>query len=625
MCHDSLNRYRFLHTKDRRQIARSHGALKRIGAIVLMCCGMVYFLSTDFRAGWIRNTTDFPNYYTAARLVRSGARLRDFYDWTWFQRQMNYAGIENQLGAYTPQPPLTMLPMLPIAGLPPQTAKRIWLVVSLAFLGLTAWLLSTIGRLRIQHILLVALVGYTSLRTNFLLGQYYVLLLFLLTLSAYLIVRKQPFWSGVAAGVAFALKLYGGPLLVYFVAKRYWRALTGMVAAIVIATAAAVAIFGWMDVWYYLTQILPRALEGVPPDPYNPGVPALATLLRRLFMADPALNPNPLYNAPWLLFFLQPLISLAIIVFVSLAVALNPAGSCRRDFAMFIIALLLISNAVASYAFLLLLLPVVLCLEEAGRWEKLYLLACYVLLNAPLPGARLFPKVWLLLALLIVVGRNYWSVLSPRLIACALAGIAILSMLKAQSSMATYRSAPDRRDQLIAAEKGSLFLSSPVISRAGLFCQAQTRDRYVLRWQHGSTVEDVSFEGQVLRPIALNPSGPIYFELVAQAASRMMQFDPLTRRALPVSSPLHIHPTDSAVSPDGHRVAFTSNADGSQQIFIKNVATGEIKRFTGGNCNNSEPAWELDGKAIYFASDCGRLVGLSTLYRVEVEPISFEQ
>ena len=55
----------------------------------------------------MRSTTDFPNYYTAARLVRSGGHLRDFYDWTWFQRQMNVAGFERQLGAYTPQPPLT--------------------------------------------------------------------------------------------------------------------------------------------------------------------------------------------------------------------------------------------------------------------------------------------------------------------------------------------------------------------------------------------------------------------------------------------------------------------------------------------------------------------------------------
>jgi len=571
----------------------------------------------------MQNTTDFPNYYTAARLVRSGEHLKDFYDWTWFQRQMNYSGIERQLGAYTPQPPLTMLPMLPLAGFPLQTAKRIWLVFNLVFLGSTVWLLSKIGRLRIEHIVLLALAGYTSLRTNFLLGQYYVFLLFLLTLSFYLIACKKTISSGVVAGAAFALKLYGGPLLLYFVVKRYWKAVAGMIGTTVLAAAVAIAIFGWVDVWFYTTQILPRTLEGVPPDPYNPGVQTVATLLRRVFLVDPELNPRPLYSAPWLLFFLQPLISLVIVVFASLAVALKRAGSCRRDFAIFTIALLLISPSISSYTFLLLLLPVVLCLEEAGPRETLYLVTSYILLNAPLPGARAFPKVWLLLALLLVAGRRYWSVLSPRIVAGALTAIAIIAALKAQSSVHGYRSAPDKHDQLVAAEKGSLFVAFPAISRAGLFFQAQTRDRYLLRWQHADIVEDFLFEGEVFHPIAPDPAGPIYFELAAHRASQMMQFDPITRKAVPVSMPVNIHPKDSAVSPDGSRVAYTLTTKGSKQIFIKNVATNETKRLTGGNCNNSEPAWQLDGKAIVFASDCGRLVGLSALYRVEVQANRF--
>jgi Glycosyltransferase family 87/WD40-like Beta Propeller Repeat len=597
----------------------SQSSLRRIGIPVLAICGLAYFLCTDFRRGWNQSTTDFPNYYTAARLVHSGEHLRNFYDWTWFQRQMNYAGIERQLGAYIPQPPLTMVPMLPIAGFAPQTAKRIWLVVNLVLLGFTAWLLSKAGRLRIQHIALLTLAGYTSLRTNFLLGQYYVFLLFLLTATFCLIARKKPISSGVAAGFAFALKLYGGPLLLYFGAKRYWKAVAGMIGATAVMTAVAVAIFGWADVWFYAAQVLPRTLEGVPPDPYNPGIQVTGTLLRRLFLADPELNPNPFYNAPWLLFFLQPLVSLIVVVFVSLAVALNRAGTCRRDFAIFTIALFLISTSVASYTFLLLLLPIVLCLEEAGPRESLYLVASYILLNAPLPGAHLFPKIWLLAALLVVAGRRYWPVLTPRIIAGTLAGIVALAALKAQRSIADYRRAPDKRDQLVSVERGSLFVTFPAISRAGLFCQAQTRDRYVLRWQHGQEVEDFSFEGQAFHPVAPDPAGPIYFELVAHASSRMMEFNPSTRKAVPVPGSVNMHPSDTAKSPDGARIAFASDVHGSQQIFIRNVATGELKRLTGGNCNNSEPAWELNGKAIVFASDCGRAVGLSALYRVDVE------
>src|SRR5581483_89523 len=210
-------------------------------------------------------------------------------------------------------------------------------------------------------------------------------------------------------------------------------------------------------------------------------------------------------------------------------------------------------------------------------------------------------------------------ILSPHIIAATFAIVAFLAALKAYRSVKDYRSAPDKHDQLLMAEKGSLFVTFPAISRSGLFCQAQTRDRYVLRWLHGVTVEDLSFDGQAFHPIAPAPDGPIYFELVSHATSTMMRFDPVTRKAVPVAIPVDVHPGMPAVSPDGRQTAFTASVHGSQQIFIKNNITGEIKRATGGNCNNSEPAWELDNKAIVFASDCGRLVGLPVLYRMNVQ------
>ena len=66
----------------------------RILAVVIF----VTLVGFSFRQGWTRADADFPNYYTAALLVPKGEKLRNYYNWTWFQRQMNYAGIERQLG-----------------------------------------------------------------------------------------------------------------------------------------------------------------------------------------------------------------------------------------------------------------------------------------------------------------------------------------------------------------------------------------------------------------------------------------------------------------------------------------------------------------------------------------------
>jgi len=48
--------------------------MTRTAAVV----GVAVFMVTAFRDGWTRPTTDFPNYYTAAVLVRQGKPLRAF-------------------------------------------------------------------------------------------------------------------------------------------------------------------------------------------------------------------------------------------------------------------------------------------------------------------------------------------------------------------------------------------------------------------------------------------------------------------------------------------------------------------------------------------------------------------
>src|SRR6202166_5003152 len=312
-------------------------------AQILALLMLALFLATSFRKGWTRDETDFPNYYTAAVLVNHGAPLRDYYDWTWFQRQMNYAGIEHQLGAYLPQTPLTMLPIVPFAGFPVHAAKQIWLVLSLIFLAATLWMLSRATGIRIEYIAILMFLGYGSLQSNFRLGQYYVFLLFLLTLAFYCVDRGKPASGGFLCGVAFGLKLYGGPFLLYFLLKRNWRAVAGMLAATAIAVATAIALFGWGDVHFYATQILPRSLEGEVIDPYAVGNGTFTTLLRHSFVMEPDLNPHPLWNAPLVFFFLRPFAALLILGFTLVGVASGSEDSYRRDFAWFMIAILLLS------------------------------------------------------------------------------------------------------------------------------------------------------------------------------------------------------------------------------------------------------------------------------------------
>jgi hypothetical protein len=578
---------------------------------------LLFFLATAFRGGWRHLNTDFPNYYTAAVLARRRQPLHNYYDWTWFQRQMNYAGADRQCGNYTPHTPLTMLPMVGLTGLAPLRAKQVWLVCNLGFLAMAMWLLSRLTRFPIEQIWLLAFCGYFSLRTNFLFGQYYVFLLFLLTLAFYWLHRGNQTRSGAVAGIAFVLKLYGGPFLLYYVAKGKWKAVVGMIAASACLGAIAIAWFGWSDIAYYARQILPRSLEGGAIDPYAPGVPTVSTMLRHFFVREPELNPHPLLDSPWIFFLLRTFATLMLVLFLFLGVTLRPSSD-RRDFAWVVIAVILLSTNSASYTYILLLLPLVLLLEESPPWQCAFFLGFYVLLTAPLGLLWLFPKVWLLMALFVMLGWERWRSLSRRWIVGATVLAALIAFVDARQHMRAYAEEPGQQFERVSVEEGAIFSSYPAVTRAGVFYQSRGRDRYVLRWLHDHHNEELAFSGQAFHPVATTPEGMIYFEVVADRTSTWMQFDATTGKTTPLVAPLPVDTSKPVASPDGKWAAFTSTRNGPEQIWLRNLADGRETRLTGGNCNSLSPAWALDSKSILFASDCGRAFGLPALYRARL-------
>src|SRR5206468_9408467 len=133
-----------------------------------------------------------------------------------FQRQMNYTGTERQLGGYTPHTPLTMMPLLPLAGLEPQHAKQVWLTAGLLCLAASIWILMLLTGFHATEVFLLAMLARGALQTNFALGQYYLFLLFVLTCGIWCLLRGRQFAGGALIGLVFALKLYTAPFFLYF-------------------------------------------------------------------------------------------------------------------------------------------------------------------------------------------------------------------------------------------------------------------------------------------------------------------------------------------------------------------------------------------------------------------------
>ena len=561
--------------------SRKHLAL---GVVCAVLAG--YLLLTSFRRGWTHVETDFPNYYTAAVLTLHGEPLRSFYDLTWFQRQMNYTGTERQLGAYPPNTPLTMLPLLPLAPLDPQRAKQVWLILGLLALGASVWMLARLTNFHPTEILLVAFVAYGALSANLVLGQYYLLLAFLLTASAWCLIRGRPVVAGALLGLIFALRLYTAPFLFYFAVRRQWRALAGMLASMAVFTAAAVGIFGFEAVWFYATTILPRGLDGSITDPYLPGWGSMTSFLRHTFVAEAELNPHPLFNAPWAFFFLRSLYTLGILALALLALPKDSREE-ERAFAWFVIVLFALSPHTASYHFLLLLVPVALLLRGAPRVWSMGLLALYALIELPIRSwyAGLFPKAWLLLPLLFYTGWRFFRSIQPVEAIAAAALVMVVSTADAYRRSNSYQQEPPSVGTHAVIDPEAIFSSAPAVSRGEIVYQAMAQERYVLRASTATGIQTFAFDGHALHPAVAARS--IYFELVSAGHSRIFAFDPVTQKLEAVTES-NLDAIEPAVSPDGSKLAFVAGGSlyvrqsGTPSLVYKSTAVSGPSFFPDG-------------------------------------------
>jgi len=538
--------------------------------------------------------TDFPNYYTAAVLVKKRAPLRDFYDWVGFQRQIHYAGIDHQLGGYIPHTPVTMLPFLPLTAFSPQRAKQVWLVLQLALLASSILLLARISRLSGLQVFVLCLLSYSALSANFRLGQYYIFVLWLLVTGFYCLLRGRETAGGALLGLIFALKLYTAPFALYFVARRQWRALLGFLGTIACLCLIAVLLFGWRDVWFFANTVMTRAMDGSVNDPYNPGWKSMTAFLRRTFVAEPELNPHPTWNVPAAFFFLRTAYTLGVLGISLVALANNRRDRESQALAWFVIVLFVLSPNEATYHFVLLAVPAALLLYGAPRVRSIILIATYVAIELPLFSwdAKLFPKAWLALGLFLFTGWSFLREMRPVTAWATILAVFGIATATTFQRMRTYRTEAHQISQLAIPEPAGIYSGAPALSDVGWVHEAMDHERYLLRASTPTGMKNFEFDGDAFHPSVPRRSQAVVFELATNGHSRICLLDPVTRKLQVLVEDVW-NATEPALSPDGSKLAFISNGSlylneaGANRLLI----TGDI----------SNPAFFPDGERIVFA------------------------
>ena len=551
---------------------------------------VVLFAWRGFWPAWRTLNTDFPNYYLAGLCFKEGCPLERLYDQLWLQRLKDHAGLDQDFVGYVPLTLFSALVVAPLVSLPALEAKRVWLIVNLLLLVGVGLILRRLTRLAPRRIALVLFLAIVPLRNNFAFGQQYVLLLFLISLGAWLYFEGRPLGAGLVLAVATALKLYPALFALAFLRKRQSRALLGLATGGIALALLALALFGWEPLRVYLAEVLPRAVgRGEVVDPYSTHLISFAGLFRRLLVYEPALNPHPALHAPAVFAVLQSL-AMASVVVAGLGL-LTPGRASpaqeKLDWATIIGFFVLASSGGATYHLCVLVLAAALAADAllaAGR-PRHAALVLGALALVGLPYERLvphdpegwrsllaYPRLYTLLGFCVVLAsaqralRDGGARTERDRVVLAL-GLAAWTIAGALSGWHHLRSELAELDRRVPT--GAYVAADPAVVGTEVYFSRMSAHSYVLG-RSGSDVFVNGALGSDLFHPAAPPDGPDgWVEIAGPGRSRIARF-PLRSSGLSVAD-LTVELEDAeqpAVSPDGRWLGFLRRDRGRAGLWL---------------------------------------------------------
>jgi hypothetical protein len=290
---------------------------------------------------------------------------------------------------YNAHPPASVLLALPLARRDFSGAMLSWNLVSLAaFLAALAIVAASLPELRALFLPVAVLLPFClPIYATFQQGQL-TFLLVLLVASAWALDRSdRPAAAGALVGVAAAIKLFPAYLVLYFAARRSWRAVLAAAAAFAILNLATAAVLGWPTYRDYLYLVLP-SLEKFRSYGFNL---AFFGFWHKVF--DPASERGwrtPLWYCPAAARYATLFSDLLVTALVATA-AYRARARDQRDlaFALAVVAMLLVSPVSWDYSLPLLLVPIALAARAAPTSIRLSILLAPILVIFGLPQMKL--------------------------------------------------------------------------------------------------------------------------------------------------------------------------------------------------------------------------------------------
>ncbi|MBU1023281.1 DUF2029 domain-containing protein [bacterium] len=338
---------------------------------LILCVVVTIFIRYDVYHKIMNIETDFPNYYTASRMMLENRNLSNIYNNREFQKQADLYCIENNIVSFVPHTPPSMLFYMPVAFFQPDTAKKIWTFLNFCFLSGSVLLLFKTFEMRLHHVAFLSLTFVAPVLNNFMMGQAYLCILFLISLGLYLWRSDKQLLSGIVLGAATSFKPFPGFLIIPALLSKKWKITIGMIIGFLIPHFVILLISP--EIYHpYLNYVLPATLSGNIQNPFHIAFRSYSVILRNLFIADPARNPTPLLHSPFLFMFLKFLIALLIIhlfSFIHILSIRNEKTYSIYSVSFFLAASLLIAPISSSYQYVLLIPAMLALVKKLGRYQ----------------------------------------------------------------------------------------------------------------------------------------------------------------------------------------------------------------------------------------------------------------
>ena len=525
----------------------------------------VAFIRFTLVPGWQSLKSEFPNYYLAAELYHQGIPLARVYEWTWFQRQNDHLGVREGLVSFAPNPPTSILPLLPLTRLKPLSAKRVWIVANLLLVVLSLFSLRHTTQLGWRRLILITLLCTLPLRVDFLFARYYVLILFLICASYYASCRNQHWTSGAIWSAAAAVKLFPAISVILFIRERNWRALTGFLIGALTLVFISLGLFGTEVHQVFLREVLTQASRGDWLGPYALIQNSFITLWSHLFLMEPELNPTPLINSP-MLYALAMAITVAALVFGFLLSIPNDKAShaeALRWASLLPLLLLLSTYSSPDHACILIFTAIVgfdALLARGNSKRAFIFLALYAIASTPTPLgiANRFPHRLMAISALYALLLYSLSDGQAKRRARLWWGVGAVSvMVLTIYNYSLGNRAEDFSRRLPTGMNGYRFANPVPMANGVAFTEMEADKYHPVLLANGATY-DMSVSGDALSVAGSRSSDLLYAELAGQK-SFLVQLP--TERMGVVSRTLS-EGQDPALSPSGKWLAFVREERG---------------------------------------------------------------